>query len=56
MKHKWKNHCGLSVAGADNADANSNTIFTIKGTELNVPDIELSKRFSKGFERLVYWD
>ena len=58
----------MSVAGNENninenANAN-NIIFTIKGTKLYVPVVtlsprnnqKLSKLFSKGFERSVYWN
>ena len=59
-------HCILSVLGnnKDNANADSdNTVFTIKDAKLYVPfdtlsakDNEtLSKLFTKGFERSVYW-
>ena len=63
LKIKWTNHCLLSVAGADNDDANlNNAIFTIKVTKLYVPVVtlsakdsqKLSKLLSKGFERSVY--
>ena len=58
----------MSVAGNDNninENANANNIvFTIKGTKLYVPVVTLSTRnnqilsklFSKGFERSVYWN
>ena len=58
----------MSVAGNENninenANAN-NIIFTTKGTKLYVPVVtlsprnnqKLSKLFSKGFERSVYWN
>ena len=65
LKLKWKKHCVLAAAGAEDAGANSNnTIFTIKDTKFYVPVITLSakdnqklwKLLSKGFERSVYWD
>ena len=65
LKLKWKKHCVLAAAGAEDAGANSNnTIFIIKDTKLYVPVVTLSvkddqklwKLLSKGFERSVYWD
>ena len=65
LKLKWINHCFLSVIGNYNDDANSNNItFTIKDTKLYVRVItlsakdnqKLSKSFSRGFERSVYWN
>ena len=53
----------MTVAGADNDNANSNSIiFTIEDTKLYVPatalsakdNQELAKLLSKGFKRLVY--
>ena len=55
----------MSAAGGNNADANSNNIiFTIEDTKLYVPVVtlsakdnqKLSKCFSKGFERSIYWN
>ena len=63
LKHKSTNQCFLTVAGADNNNANSNSIiFTIEDTKLYVPatalsakdNQELAKLLSKGFKRLVY--
>ena len=34
LKFKWTKYCVLSAAGADNGNANSNIIFTIKDTIL----------------------
>ena len=65
LKLKWTKYCVLAVAGADNADANSNNIIlTIKDTELYVPVVtlsannnqKLSKLLCKGFERSVCWN
>ena len=54
LKLKWTKYCVLSAAGADNTDANlNNFIFTIKDTKDNQ---KLSKLFSKGFEKSVYWN
>ena len=62
LKLKWKKYCGLAAAGADNGHDNSiNIIFTIKD-ETICPCIStkdnqnLSKFFSKGFKRSVYWN
>ena len=62
LKLKWKKYCVLAAAGADNGDDNSiNIIFTIKD-ETICPCIStkdnqnLSKFFSKGFKRSVYWN
>ena len=41
---KWTKYCVLSAAGADNGNANSNIIFTIKDTKLYVPIVTLSAR------------
>ena len=63
LKHKSTNQCVLTVAGADNDNANSNSIiFTIEDTRLYVPatalsakdNQELAKLLSKGFKRSVY--
>ena len=59
LKLKWTNHYVLSAAVADNDDANSNIIFSIKDTKLYVPVVifstednqKLSKVLNKGFER-----
>ena len=65
LKRKLINHCVLSTAGADNADADSNNIiFTMKVTKFYVPVVtfpakenqKLSKLFSKESERSVYWN
>ena len=64
LKLKWTIYCALSAAGADNADANSNIIFTIKDTKLYVPVITLSAKDNQkllkfphtGFKRSVYWN
>ena len=65
---KWTKYFVLSAAGADNVngtdDDNNDIIFTIKNTKLYVHVVtlsvrgnqQLSKLFSKGFERLFYWD
>ena len=66
LKLKWTKYCVLSAKGNDNVNDNnnaSNIIFNIKDTKLYVPFVtlsardnqKLSKRFSKGFERSVYW-
>ena len=61
---KWTKYCVFSAAGADNANANFNSIiFTIKYKILHVPVVtllakdnkKLSKYLSKGFEGSVYW-
>ena len=44
LKLKWTKYCVLSAAGADNGNANSNIIFTIKDTKLYVPVVTLSAR------------
>ena len=58
-------HCVLTAAGNNNTDANfDNIIFIIEDTKLYVPAATLSakdnqklpKRFSKRFERSVYWN
>ena len=65
FKIRWRRHCVLSVAGTDNANStndDNDIIFTINDTKLNVPLVtfsprdnqELSKLFSKWFERTVY--
>ena len=56
----------MSAACADNVDNRDscNIIFTIKYTKLHVTAValpakdnqKLSKRYSKGFERSVYWN
>ena len=55
----------LPAASADNDNGNpNNIIFTIKDIKLYVPVVtlsakakqKLSKLFSKGFERSVYWN
>ena len=56
----------MSAACADNVDNRDscNIIFTIKYTKLYVTAValpakdnqKLSKRYSKGFERSVYWN
>ena len=62
LKLRWTKHFGLSVAGADNANANNDDydiIFTIKNIKLYVPVVtlsvninqKLSKLLSKGFQR-----
>ena len=61
----WTKYCVLSAAGADNINNrdSDNIIFTIKDTKLYVFVVTLlardnqkvSKNFSKGFERSVYW-
>ena len=65
LKLIWKKYCVLSSNGNDDTDADPNNIIvTIKDTKLYVPvvtlsakDIEkLSKLFSSGFERSVYWN
>ena len=68
LKRKWTKHCILSVAGDENRINNNNNsnsiIFTIKDIKLHVPVVtlsakdnqKLSKRFSKRFERSVYWN
>ena len=65
LKFNWTMHCILAVTGKDNPDANhDNIICTIKDTKLNVPVVtllakdnqKLSKLFSEGFERRMYWN
>ena len=65
LKLKWTKNCVLSAASNDNTNANpNNIIFTIKDTKLYVSVVtlssrdnqKLSKRLSKRFERLVYWN
>ena len=65
LKLKWTKYCGLTGAGANNTDANTNNIiFTIKDTNLYVPvatlsardSQKLSKLLGKGSERSVYWN
>ena len=65
LKLRWIKHCVLTSAGVQNDNGDSNNIvFTIKYTKLYVPIVtlsakdnpKLSKLFSKGFERSVYWD
>ena len=58
LKVKWTNHSALSANCNDNDDPNSNNIiFTIKGrSHLSAKDKQkLSKLFSNGFERSMYW-
>ena len=64
LKLKWSNYYVLSAAGNNNANSNEdNIIFTIKDTKLYVPAVtlsvrdnqELTKLFSKEFEKSVYW-
>ena len=63
LKIKWKKHCVLAAAGVDNISAND-IIFAIKETKLYVLVIassakdnqKLSKRLSKGFGKLIYWN
>ena len=68
LKRKWAKYCVLSAAGDKNRINNNNNtnsiIFTIKDIKLHVPAVtlsakdnqKLSKRFSKRFERSVYWN
>ena len=68
LKLKWTKYCVLSVAGNENninEDAKANNIiFAINDTKLYVPVVTLSARdnqklsrfFSKGLERSVYWN
>ena len=68
LKLRCTKHCVLSAADNDNEIANADNanriIFTIKDTKLYVPIVTLSARdnrklskiFSKGFERSVYWN
>ena len=68
LKLKWTKYCVLSAPGNENVindnDNTNNTIFTIKDTKLCIPVVtfsargnqKLSKLFSKGFERSVYWN
>ena len=64
LKLKWTKHCVFSAADNDNvSNIDYNIIFTIKHTKLYVSVVtlsprdnkKLSKLFSKGFERSVYW-
>ena len=51
IKFKWTKNCVLSVAGADNANANSiNIIFTIKDNK------KPSKLLSKELKRSLHWN
>ena len=59
LKVKWTNHSALSANCNDNDVPNSNNIiFTIKGrSQLSAKDKQkLSKLFSNGFERSMYWN
>ena len=64
LKLRWMKHCVLALVGVENNNADSNSIFTITGTQLYVLVVtlsakdnqELSKLRSKGFERSVYWN
>ena len=64
LKLKSTNRCLLSAAGADNADANYNIIFTIKDTNLYFPVVTLSAKGNqklprfliKRFQRFLYWN
>ena len=65
LKVKWTKYCVLFAASAANANANSNNIiFTIKSTKLCLPVVtlsakdneKLSKLFTKGIEKSVYWN
>ena len=64
LKLKWSKYCVLTANDNDYANANSNIIIiTIKDTKLYLLVVtllvkdnrKLSKRFSKGFERSIYW-
>ena len=64
LKLKWTKYCVFSAADNDNvSNIDYNIIFTIKHTKLYVSVVtlsprdnkKLSKLFSKGFERSVYW-
>ena len=64
LKLKWSKYCVLTANDSDYANANSNIIIiTIKDTKLYLLVVtllakdnrKLSKRFSKGFERSIYW-
>ena len=57
LKLKWKKYCVLSTAGADNTNANSNTIiFIIKSTKLYVPVVTLSPRDKQRVSKLLSKD
>ena len=67
LKLRWKKLCVFSVAGTDNDNGNNNDnniIFIINDTKVYVPAVtlsargnqKLSKLFSKGFERSLYWN
>ena len=64
LKLKWTKHFVLATNVADNRNANSIIIYTIKDTTLFVPVVTLlgkgnqvlSKLLSKWFERSVYWN
>ena len=67
LKLKWTKYCVFSAAGNESINDNdngNNIIFTIKGTKLYVPVVNLSakekqkssKLLKKGFERSVYWN
>ena len=47
LKLKWTKYCVLTAVGADNADTNSNNIFTIKEAELCAPVFTLSAKARK---------
>ena len=64
LKLKWMKHCLFTSAGTEDADANSDIIFTIKETKLCVPvntlsandnqRLKNSKLLGKKFERSLY--
>ena len=65
LKLKWTNHCGLSPGDAYNANVISNNIiFNTEDTKFYLPVVtfsakdnqKISKRFSKVFERSLYWN
>ena len=68
LKRKLSKYCVFSAGGTENNvndnDNDNNIIFTIKDTKLYVPVVtlsardnqKLSKLFSKGFGRSVYWN
>ena len=67
LKLKWTKYCVLAAAGIGNTNDNPNkNICTIKDTKIcscchfiskkKKKNQKLSKLFSKGFERSVYWN
>ena len=54
LKLKWTRYCVLSAGGADNANANSNSIiFTMKDLKLYVPVVTLSAKDNQKLPKLL---